>query len=120
MAHIYPSALQALAGRGRTERLEGEFHGYLGGAMQDLGYELPRIYIPRTRVNKGIRKGRGSYVPALDLDVLRSSLWSRPPVGPLSPCNEAHLIRTVGVHHPDVALEGAKRIPIEDDLSSVG
>jgi hypothetical protein len=26
--------------------------------MQDLGYELPRISIPRTRVNKGKRKGR--------------------------------------------------------------
>jgi hypothetical protein len=27
--------------------------------MQDLGYELPRIHIPRTSVNKGKRKGRG-------------------------------------------------------------
>jgi hypothetical protein len=27
--------------------------------MQDLGYELPRIPIPRTWVNKGKRKGRG-------------------------------------------------------------
>jgi hypothetical protein len=27
--------------------------------MQDLGYELPRIPIPRTPVNKGKRKGRG-------------------------------------------------------------
>jgi hypothetical protein len=26
--------------------------GYRGGAMQDLGYELPRIPIPRTPVNK--------------------------------------------------------------------
>jgi hypothetical protein len=26
--------------------------------MQDLGYELPRIPIPRTPVNKGMRKGR--------------------------------------------------------------
>jgi hypothetical protein len=26
--------------------------------MQDLGYELPRISIPRTRVNKGKKKGR--------------------------------------------------------------
>jgi hypothetical protein len=29
--------------------------------MQDLGYELPRIPIPRTPVNKGIRKGRHTY-----------------------------------------------------------
>ena len=28
--------------------------------MQDLGYELPRIPIPRTRVNKGKEKGRDS------------------------------------------------------------
>jgi hypothetical protein len=33
----------------------------LGGAMQDLGYELPRNPIPRTPVNRGIRKGRNSY-----------------------------------------------------------
>jgi hypothetical protein len=26
--------------------------------MQDLGYELPRMPIPRTRVNKGKKKGR--------------------------------------------------------------
>jgi hypothetical protein len=26
--------------------------------MQDLGYELPRISIPRTSVNKGKKKGR--------------------------------------------------------------
>jgi hypothetical protein len=29
--------------------------------MQDLGYELPRISIPRTRVNKGKEEGRGIY-----------------------------------------------------------
>ena len=52
IAHIYPSVLQALAGRGRTERLEGEIAGDRGEAMQDPGYELPRIPIPRTRVNK--------------------------------------------------------------------
>jgi hypothetical protein len=30
----------------------GCFQGYWGGAMQDLGYELPRILIPRTSVNR--------------------------------------------------------------------
>ena len=64
IAHIYPSALQAVPGHGRTERLEGGLQGYLGGAMQDLGYELPRICIPRTQVNKGKREGRGCYAPA--------------------------------------------------------
>jgi hypothetical protein len=34
----------------------GCFQGYRGEAIQDLGYELPRIRIPRTPVNKlGIR-----------------------------------------------------------------
>jgi hypothetical protein len=51
IAHIYPSVLQALAVRGRTGRLEGGLQGYRGGAMQDPGYELPRIPIPRTPVN---------------------------------------------------------------------
>jgi hypothetical protein len=30
--------------------------------MNCLG-ELPRISLPRTRVNKGIKKGRGCYAP---------------------------------------------------------
>ena len=33
--------------------------------MQDFGYELPRIHIPRTPLNKGMEKGRGVAVPAL-------------------------------------------------------
>jgi hypothetical protein len=60
VAHIYPSVLQALAGRGRTERLEGEIAGDRGEAMQDLGYELPRILIPRTPVNKRKKKGQST------------------------------------------------------------
>src|SRR5215208_4307031 len=38
--------------------------------MQDLGYELPRILIPRTRVNKG-RKRRERAEPAREPDPLR-------------------------------------------------
>ena len=34
----------------------GSIQGYGGGAMLDLGYELPRIPIPRTWVNKGKKK----------------------------------------------------------------
>src|SRR5215213_1245193 len=49
----------SLAGWGRTGAPGGGFQGYRGGGMQDLGYELPRIPIPRTRVNKGKKKGRG-------------------------------------------------------------
>ena len=34
----------------------GDFTGYWGVVMQDLGYELPRITIPRTPVNKGKKR----------------------------------------------------------------
>jgi hypothetical protein len=52
IAHIYPSVLQAVLGRGYAGCLDECFQGYRGEAMQDLGYELPRMSIPRTRVNK--------------------------------------------------------------------
>ena len=58
IAHIYPSVLQAVSGRGYAGCLEGCFQGYRGEAMQDLGYELPRIPIPRTSVNKPLYKRR--------------------------------------------------------------
>jgi hypothetical protein len=58
IAHIYPTVLQAVSGRGYAGCLDGCFQGYRGEAMQDLGYELPRIRIPRTPVNRGIKKGR--------------------------------------------------------------
>jgi hypothetical protein len=35
----------------------GGLQGYRGEAMQDLGYELPRISIPRIPMNKGKRVG---------------------------------------------------------------
>ena len=59
ITHIYPSVLQAVSERGYAGCLDGYFQGHRGEAMQDLGYELPRIPIPRTPVNKGIKKGRG-------------------------------------------------------------
>jgi hypothetical protein len=59
IAHSYPSVLQAVSGRGYAGCLDGCFQGCRGEAVQDPGYELPRISIPRTRVNKGIDKGRG-------------------------------------------------------------
>jgi hypothetical protein len=49
----YTSVLQAISGRGYAGCLERVFSGVPGRAMQDLGYELPRIPIPRTWVNKG-------------------------------------------------------------------
>src|SRR5215208_609260 len=56
IAHINPSVLRALAGRGYAGCLDRCFQGYRGETMQDLGYELPRIPIPRTWLNKGKRK----------------------------------------------------------------
>src|SRR5215218_845626 len=39
-------------GRGYAGCLDGSFQGYRSEAIQDLGYELRRIPIPRTSVNK--------------------------------------------------------------------
>jgi len=61
--HIYPRVLQALAGRGYVGCLGRVILGCGGGAMQDLGYELPRILIPRTPVNRGKKEGRGCATP---------------------------------------------------------
>src|SRR5215207_370942 len=47
--------------------LEGWFRAYRGGAMQDVGYELRRISIPRTSVNRGMKKGRGLPYPGPQL-----------------------------------------------------
>src|SRR5215204_5081203 len=55
IAHIYPSVLQVVSGRGYAGCLDRCFQGYRGGVMQDLGYELPRMPIPRTPVNKGMK-----------------------------------------------------------------
>src|SRR5215213_4033923 len=51
IAHIYPSVLQAVSGQGYAGCLDGCFQGHRGEAMQDLGYELPRILIPRSTVH---------------------------------------------------------------------
>ena len=57
IAHIYPSVLQGVLGRGYAGCLDGCFQGYRGGAMQDRGYELLRIPLPRTLVHRGKREG---------------------------------------------------------------
>jgi hypothetical protein len=54
----------------------GCFQGYRGEAMQDLASELRRISIPRTLVNKGKKKGRSFYAPALRARSLRLP-WRR-------------------------------------------
>jgi hypothetical protein len=53
IAHINPSVSLAVSGRGYAGCLDRCFQGYRGETMQDRGYELPRIPIPRTLVNKG-------------------------------------------------------------------
>jgi hypothetical protein len=58
IARIYPSVLQAVSGRGSAGCLDSRFQVYEGEAMQDLGYELPRISILRTRVNKDWKRRR--------------------------------------------------------------
>src|SRR5215213_2885451 len=50
IAHIYPSVLQAIVGGAMRNVWRGDFMGYWGVVMQDLGYELPRIPILGTSV----------------------------------------------------------------------
>src|SRR5215207_4678224 len=57
--HIYPWVLQALAGRGYAGCLGRVILGCGGAAMQNPGYELPRILIPHTLVNKAKKKSKG-------------------------------------------------------------
>ena len=52
IVYIYPPVLQAVSGRCYAGCLDGYFQGYRGEAMQNLGYELPRIPILGTSVNK--------------------------------------------------------------------
>ena len=56
VAHIYPPVLEAVSRRGYAGCLDRCFQGCQGEAMQDLGYELPRILLPRTPVNKEQRE----------------------------------------------------------------
>src|SRR5215208_5408148 len=64
IAHIYPSVLQAISGRGYAGCLDECFGGCRSEDIQDLGYELPRIPILRRWVNKDKkRKGGGLASP---------------------------------------------------------
>ena len=56
IAHIYLSVLQAVSGRGYVGYLDGCFQGYRAEAMQDPGYELRRISILGTSVNRVRRR----------------------------------------------------------------
>src|SRR5829696_3324716 len=64
-----------------TGCLQGCYGACRGGVMQDLGYELPRILIPRTSVNKGHE----------------DRAWI--PVNPESP-SHTNLMSYCGVGHP--------------------
>ena len=72
IAHIYPSVLQAVSGRGYAGCLDGCFQGYWGEAMQDLGYELPRIPIPRRWMNSS-----GQDSSPIHSGLLKYASWER-------------------------------------------
>ena len=57
--YIYTAPLWVVVGHAAWRRLEGRLTAVEGLSMQDPGYELPRIPIARTRVNKGKRKRKG-------------------------------------------------------------
>src|SRR5829696_7397148 len=59
IAHIYPSVLQAISGRGYAGCLDECFGGCRSEDIQDLGYELPRITIPGNSVNRGSPPSKG-------------------------------------------------------------
>src|SRR5215203_4361223 len=64
-----------------TGCLQGCYGACRGGVMQHTGYELRRITVPRTWVNKGERKSRDSYLkPRLFVIKPLFSLASRPEV----------------------------------------
>jgi hypothetical protein len=66
--------------------------------MHNAGYELPRITIPRTPVNKAKKKGQGFHTPALKTSAITDprlvNRWVRAPVGVAIPdraLGEVHL-----------------------------
>src|SRR5918993_192700 len=50
-----------------------------GGVMQHAGYELPRILIPRTPVNKGKYRPGGYYAPKANKCTQNAALRKRKP-----------------------------------------
>src|SRR5215213_2243773 len=72
IAHVYPSVLQAIVGGAMRNVWRGDFMGYWGVVMQDLGYELPRISILGTSVNRGM-KWKGQSLRTLALLLASSS-----------------------------------------------
>jgi hypothetical protein len=62
IAHIYLSVLQAVSGRGSAGCLDSCFQVYEGEAMHYLGYELRRIPILGTSVNKVYRLPLGDKI----------------------------------------------------------
>ena len=65
VAHLYPPPrVVVLTGPLRIDAT-GCLQLFRSGSMQDPAIRLPRIHIPRTRVNKGKNKGRGVAASAL-------------------------------------------------------
>ena len=72
IAHVYRPDTACNTDGGYAGCLEtGVFRGTGGEAMQDLGYELPRLHILRRWVNKGKkRKGGGLASPTISAQAL--------------------------------------------------
>src|SRR5215207_1475831 len=60
--HAYNHLLHALYAP--RKRLSSTLGPRAVTGMRDAGFELPRISVPRTPVNKGMKKGRCCYAPA--------------------------------------------------------
>src|SRR5215213_4938844 len=99
-----------------TGCLQGCYGACRGGAMQDPGYELPRMSIPRSWVNKGKRKGRGCSSPAL-LSASGLRLWGDPLGRRPQFKRRRHLLGGVGLDEREhTAIGGNEHIPSHNPI----
>src|SRR5215211_173423 len=63
--HIHPAPLHVDPTHAAGRASEAILAALGGRSMHDRAFELPRISLPRTSMNKGINKGRGVAAPAL-------------------------------------------------------
>jgi hypothetical protein len=59
IVYTYPTRKNLARAGPMAEGMQARFWRIRAGAMQDLGYELPRISLLGTWVDKGKKKGRG-------------------------------------------------------------
>ena len=92
--------------------LGGHFRQHRTGAMQDPGYGLPRMPIPRTWVNKGKKKGRGYCSPALFSACCKTISPLTPP--PRYPPDASGSCARRGFSGTPHSRSGGRRIPGPD------